>query len=86
MLRPVAQGLQPFRFVSLPADEQRRIGALVTESSKSTADLAWMEKLREASAQQSNPPLVRFKLAGAIALLMIGLATSAYLLHFSLLR
>ncbi|MFZ0477975.1 MAG: hypothetical protein WAL71_02410 [Terriglobales bacterium] len=86
MLRPVAQGLQPFRFVSLPADEQRRIGALVGQSSTDKGELVWMEKLRAASAQQSNPPFWRFKLAGAIALLMIGLATSAYLLHFNLLR
>jgi hypothetical protein len=78
--------LQPFRFVSLPADEQRRIGAFVGESTKDTAELIWMDKLRAASALQSNPPLLRFKLAGAIALLMIGLATSAYLLHFGLLR
>ncbi|MGA9526597.1 MAG: hypothetical protein WBS24_00635 [Terriglobales bacterium] len=86
MLRPVSQQLQPFRFVALPADEQRRIGLLVGQASQDRSEAAWMEKLRAASAQQETPPFWRFKLAGAIALLTVGLATSAFLLHFNLLR
>src|SRR5713226_9087257 len=32
MLPPVSERLQPFRFISLPADDQRRVGALIGRS------------------------------------------------------
>jgi hypothetical protein len=87
MLPPVTDDLQPFRFVSLAADDQRRLGALIGQRpSQNESELAWMEKLRAASAQQNKPAFWRFKLAGVIGLLTIGLAIAAYLLHFGLLR
>jgi len=86
MLPPVSDRLQPFRFISLPADDQRRVGALIGERSQNKSELAWMEKLRAASAQPSESAFWRFKVAGVIGMLMIGLATAAYLLHFGLLK
>ena len=87
MLPPVSDRLQPFRFISLPADDQRRVGALIGEWSQNKSELAWIEKLRAASAQHNEPAFWRFKLAGVIGLLTIGLAiAAAYLLHFGLLK
>jgi hypothetical protein len=86
MLPPVSDRLQPFRFISLPADDQRRVGALIGEWSQNKSELAWIEKLRAASAQHNQPAFWRFKLARVIGLLTIGLAIAAYLLHFGLLR
>ena len=87
MLSPVTNGLQPFRFVSLAADDHRRLGALVGQrSSQNEAEPAWIEKLRAASAQQGERRGWRFKVAEMVGMLMIGLATAAYLLHFSLLK
>ena len=87
MLRPVTDALQPFRFVSLATDDQRRLRTLIWErSSQNKSEQDWIEKLRTASAQQDAPRPWRFKLAGAFGLLTIGLATAAYLLHFGLLK
>ena len=87
MLPPVSDRLQPFRFISLPADDQRRVGALIGEWSQNKSELAWIEKLRAASAQHNEPAFWRFKLAGLIGLLTIGSAiAAACLLHFGLLK
>ena len=87
ILPPVSDRLQPFRFISLPADDQRRVGVLIGEWSQNKSELAWIEKLRAASAQHNEPAFWRFKLAGVIGLLTIGLAiAAAYLLHFGLLK
>jgi hypothetical protein len=86
MLPPVREGLQPFRFTSLPADDQRRVGALIGERSQAQPDLAWMEKLRAASEQHRKPPFWRFKLARVIGLLTIGMAIAACVLHFGLIK
>jgi hypothetical protein len=86
MLPPVSDRLQPFRFISLAVDDQRRVGALIGEWSQNKSELAWIEKLRAASAQQNEPAFWRFKLAGVIGLLTIGLAIAAYLLHFGFLK
>lgn len=87
MLRPVTNSLQPFRFVSIAADDQRRLGTLIWErSNQNKSDQDWIEKLRAASAQQKEPRSWRFKLAGTVGLLTIGLATAAYLLHFGLIK
>jgi len=87
MLHPVTNALQPFRFVSLAADDQRRLGTLIWErSNQNKSEQVWMAKLRAASAQHNAPAFWRFKLAGVIGLLAIGLATAAYLLHFGLLK
>ena len=87
MLPPVTQELQPFRFVSLAADDHRRLGAMVGQRpAQKEPDLAWMEKLRAASARQNEPRRWRLKAAEVVGMLMIGLATAAYLLHFGLLK
>ena len=87
MLPSVSDRLQPFRFISLPADDQRRVGALIGEWSQNKSEQAWIEKLRAASAQHNEPAFWRFKLAGAIGLLTIGLViAAAYLLHFGSLK
>jgi len=86
MLPPVSDRLQPFRFISLPADDQRRVGALIGEWSQNKSELAWIEKLRAASAQHNEPAFWRFKLARVIGLLTIDLAIAVYLLHFGLLK
>ena len=87
MLPSVSDRLQPFRFISLPAVDQRRVGALIGEWSQNKSEQAWIEKLRAASAQHNEPAFWRFKLAGAIGLLTIGLViAAAYLLHFGSLK
>ena len=84
---PGTSTLQPFRFVSLAADDQRRLGTLVWErSGQNQSDDDWIKKLRAASARDSEPRPVRFKLAGAVGLLTIALAVAAYLLHTGLLN
>jgi hypothetical protein len=87
MLRPVTNASQPFRFVSLAADDHRRLGTLIWErSTQNKSEQVWIEKLRTASAQRVEPRPKPFRLAGAVILLSIGLATAAYLLHFGLLK
>jgi hypothetical protein len=60
MLSPVGEVLQPFRFVSLPDEDQRKLGAIVQSSlGNSTAiEEDWMEKLRTA---RSRPTARGFK-------------------------
>jgi len=87
MLRPVTNALQPFRFVSLAADDHRRLGTLIWErSTQNKPEQVWIEKLRAASAQRKEPRPWRFKLAGAVVLFTVGLATAAHLLQVGLLK
>jgi len=84
MLRPVTGGLQPFRFVSLEVDDQRRLGALIEKRSaeNEAQQQAWMEKLRAASAKQQEPRRWGLTLVAAVGLVVIGVAAAACLLHF----
>ena len=87
MLRPITDAMQPFRFVALAAADQRRLKTLIWDhSSQNKSEQDWIEKLRAASAQRKEPRPWRFRLAGAVGLLTIGLATAAYLLHFGFLK
>lgn len=87
MLCPISDALQPFRFISLAADDHRRLGDLIWEhSSQNKFDQIWIEKLRTASAQQTESLRWRFGRAEAFGLLTLGLATAAYLLHPGLLK
>jgi len=88
MLRPVTNALQPFRFVSLAADDHRRLGTLIWErSTQNKSEQVWIEKLRAASMQRKEPRRPRpFRLAGAVILLSISLAVAAHLLHLGLLK
>ena len=68
-------------------DDQRRLGALIGEWSQNKSELAWVEKLRAASAAQYNKPAFwRFKRAGVIGLLTVSLAVAAYLLGVVFLK
>lgn len=87
MLLPETGTQQPFRFLSLGADDQRRLGTLIWErSGQNQSDQDWIKKLRAASARDTEPRPMRFKLAGAVGLLTIALAVAAYLLHTGLLN
>src|SRR5579863_9264681 len=74
MLSPVTSTEQPFRFVSLPVDDRRRLGAAIQSSlnanivSQGAAEEKWMEKLRAASSYDNRPRRRFFRLAaGAVA-------------------
>jgi len=60
MLTPVGEVLQPFRFVSLPDEDQRKLDAIVQLSlgNANETEEDWMEKLRSA---RSRPPARGFK-------------------------
>jgi hypothetical protein len=87
MLRPVGDALQPFRFLSIATDDQRRLKTLIWQhSNQNKSEEEWIAKLRAASANREEPRPWRLKVAGAVGLLTAGLATAAYLLHFGILR
>jgi len=87
MLCPVNDALQPFRFVSLAADDHRRLGSLIWEqSSQNKFEQAWIDKLRAASARQEKSQCWRFGRAEALVLFTLGMAAAAYLLHPGLLQ
>jgi hypothetical protein len=87
MLRPVTNALQPFRFISLAAEDHRRLGTLIWErSTQNKSEQVWIEKLRASSAQRKEPRPWRLKLAAALVLFTISLASVAYLLHLDLLK
>jgi hypothetical protein len=93
MLSPVTGTQQPFRFVSLPVDDRRRLGAAIQSSlnldiaNHEAAEQKWMEKLRAASSCEKRPRrrLLKFA-AGAIALGMLGLGCAFYLLQVHALK
>lgn len=61
MLTPSSWTQQPFRFLALSSDEQRRLRALTSAPGPSTpADTDWVEKYRSA-VQQQDPPRRRLK-------------------------
>jgi hypothetical protein len=87
MLSPVTNTQQPFRFVSLPVDDRRRLGAAIQSSlnqniaGQNTAEEKWMEKLRAASMRDHRPRR-RFKFAAGLAALgIVGLGCAFYLLQ-----
>jgi hypothetical protein len=49
MLDPLPDNLQPFRFVSLPAQDQRRLGTIIRSTLGNTTEQEWIEKLRAAA-------------------------------------
>lgn len=88
MLSPVTSTQQPFRFVALPVDDRRRLGAAIQSSlnketaNQEAAEQKWMEKLREASSCENRPHrrYLRFA-AGAVALGMLCLGGVFYFLQ-----
>jgi hypothetical protein len=85
MLSPLTSTQQPFRFVSLPTDDRRRLGAAIQSSlnlkiaNQDAAEQKWMEKLRAASNHESRPRRWLFKFAAAaVALGLLGLGCAFY--------
>ena len=88
MLSPVTSTQQPFRFVSLPVDDCRRLGAAIQSSlnqnftNQNASEQQWMEKLRSASIAENRPHRRIYRFAvGAVALGIIGLGGILYLLQ-----
>jgi hypothetical protein len=93
MLSPLTSTQQPFRFVSLPVDDRRRLGAAIQSSldlklaNKDAAEQKWMEKLRTASNHENRPRRRLLKIAaGALALGILGLGCAFYLLQVHALK
>lgn len=78
MLDPLSSNLQPFRFVSLPAQDQRRLGTIIRSTLGNTTEQEWIEKLR--AAANANPQRGRlFKMVmGAAGIVTIVLAGAMY--------
>jgi hypothetical protein len=93
MLSPLTSTQQPFRFVALPVDDRRRLGAVIQSTlnlntaNQDAAEQKWMEKLRAASNRESQPRrrLVKFA-AGAVVLGMLGLGCALYLVQVHALK
>ena len=89
MLSPVANTLQPFRFISLGQKERRKLEAIIPLSVyHDITEPNWMKKLRVASDHRYEPRRRLFQLmaAATIALITLGLASAMYLHHFQLLK
>lgn len=93
MLSPVTSTQQPFRFLSLPVDDCRRLGAAIQSSlnlnctRQSAAEQQWMEKLRGASIAGSQPRRSVFRFAlGVVALGVACLSGILYLLQVHALK
>jgi hypothetical protein len=93
MLSPLTSTQQPFRFVALPVDDRRRLGAAIQSSlnlkiaNQDAVEQKWMEKLRAASNPESRPRRWLFKLAaGAVALGLLGLGCAFYLTQVHALK
>ena len=87
MLSPLDSEMQPFRFVSLAAADQRRLGATIQASSQQDTEERWIEKFRAASAQRHQPRKQLFKLvAGAVGLAALALVSAIYFFHFQWLK
>jgi hypothetical protein len=93
MLSPVTSTQQPFRFVSLPVDDCRRLGAAIRSSlnlnstKQDAAELKWMEKLKAASVARSQPHRRAFRFAaGAAVLGMLCLGGIFYLIQAHALK
>jgi|HubBroStandDraft_2_1064218.scaffolds.fasta_scaffold375590_3 hypothetical protein len=87
LLSPLNDVSQPFRFVSLAADDHLRLRTLIWEQSgQNKFEEVWMAKLRAASAKQYSSPPSRFSRVGAVSVVTLGLAAAAYLLQPGLLK
>jgi hypothetical protein len=74
MLPPVTSTLQPFRFISLPLDDQRKLGTTIEASLQSRdIDQQWIEKFRVAAVPRTPQKRTLRFLAGAIAVITLGL-------------
>jgi hypothetical protein len=89
MLKPVSRTQQPFRFVSLEQDAQRKLQAIV-QSRLNPAGLShadeWIEKYRAGLDHEKPRHRTRRIVVGAITLAALSLAGAAYFLHIPLLK
>jgi hypothetical protein len=84
LLSPVSSTLQPFRFVSLADDDQRRLGEIIQAShSDKDSEQVWIDKFRAALPLQPEPQRGRFlkRAMGAVGFITLGLAGALYLFH-----
>ncbi|HTS36542.1 MAG TPA: hypothetical protein VMH04_12770 [Candidatus Solibacter sp.] len=89
MLSPVATFRQPFRFVALEAEDQRRLRAVVHSSSQPFADpveQAWIQKYRAALAQQKPRRRGVFRVVLGMLAGTLCLGSALYLLSSHLLK
>jgi hypothetical protein len=86
MLSPLSSDLQPFRFISLAAGDQRRLGATIPASPHQQLEEQWIEKFRAASANRQQPRKLLFRLVGALGLFGLALASTIYLFQFHWLK
>ena len=87
MLSPVSSTLQPFRFISLATDDQRKLGTTIQEVlHPDNAERQWMKKFRAASVQPGAGWGRRIKLAAGVGIATLGVAAVIFLLHAHLLK
>jgi hypothetical protein len=80
MLRPVAMGKQPFRFVALEQDDRRRLQVSIQSSFGQARNEEWIEKYR-ATLDHRQPEKRRFfsMPLAALTLGMLSLGSAIYL-------
>jgi len=90
MLTPVAGTLQPFRFLSLPKDDQRRLQGTIQASAdpgwleREIHENAWIDKYR--AALPSGPPRRRRFRTVSLTAALLGMAGLATVFGLHLLR
>ena len=78
MLNPVSDTQQPFRFVSLPSQDQRRLGTIIRSTLGTTTEQEWIEKLRAAAnATPQRGRLVKMVM-GVAGIVTLGVAGAMY--------
>jgi hypothetical protein len=88
MLSPVSTTRQPFRFVALQEDDQRRLRAAVQSSlDQNPGEQAWIEKYRATLVHRKPSRRIAFRVVlGALTLLTLGLGSTIYFFHLHLLK
>ena len=85
MLNPVSTTQQPFRFVALEEDDQRRLRAVV-QSSLNPGEQVWIEKYRAALVHQNPVRRGVFRVVLGSFTLFTLLGSAIYLLNIHLLK
>ncbi|MGA8151072.1 MAG: hypothetical protein WB952_08995 [Terriglobales bacterium] len=78
MLDPLSSSLQPFRFVALPVQDQRRLGTIIRSTLGSTTEQEWIEKLRAAANATPQRGRLFKMLMGAAGIVSLGVAGAMY--------
>jgi hypothetical protein len=84
MLKPLSTTQQPFRFVSLEQDAQRKLQAIV--ESRLNPPEAWIEKYRAGLTQRKPQRRALKYVLGAIAAAALAFASAIYFLHIPLFK